>query len=336
MSPRPHAVPLLLAAAVVTVGCGGPDRPLNVGFKEVPTNVVLGAQTSPEPEVPGVPQPTDDLPLVLLPPPSVVALPPPPFAVPDPDRPLRPPAPLPSAPVCRTANPLKAPALEAPSSISAPPVAAQYLFRTDGTFEVSGADARKGRFAPVSLRTVSGALEDSVGFYFDVTETVGEVATKTDYQVVTSQPLGSPFAPGIYLYRVTNRGSDGQEEVFEPKPPLPLALFPLTRGATVEARGVDPASATAMSFTTTVAGKARIDACGEPLDSWTLELTEGSVLSPDSDLEFESTYALGTQFGGLVLRDTVSFRGTERGAGVARALTSTISQVPKPAGGAQP
>ena len=333
MTRRPYAVPLLLAAAVVTAGCGGPDRPLTVGFKEVPSNVVLGAQSSPEP-VPSAPPLTDDLPFVLLPPPNVVALPPPPFDVPDPDRPLRPPAPVPEAPACETADPLKAPALEAASSISTRPVAAQYRFRNDGTFKVSGADAREGRFAPVSLRTVSGALEDPTGFFFNVEETLGVVTTKTDYQVVTSQPLGSPFVPGIYIFRVTSRSSDGQESVFTPSPSLPLATFPLTRGAVVEARGVDATSATAMSFTSTVVGKDRVDACGEPLDSWTLELSEGRVLSPDTDVQFEVTYALGTQFGGVILRESGEFAGTEDGAGVARTLTTTISQVPAP--GLQP
>jgi hypothetical protein len=79
---------LLLAAASLAAGCGGPDRPLNVGFTEVPSNVVIGAQSSPSaappvtvPTTPGAP-PTFALP----PPPSVITLPPPPFVVPDPRR----------------------------------------------------------------------------------------------------------------------------------------------------------------------------------------------------------------------------------------------------------
>ena len=334
MSRRPGVLPLLVASAVMSAGCAGPDNPLQVEFKEVPSNVILGAQSTPAP-LPVAPPPTNDLPFVL-PPPSVVALPPPPFEVAQPEQPLALPS-LPPAPTCGKSDPLQAPAVEAPPAISAPPAAGQYLFRTDGSFEVSGADARQGRFPPVSLRTVSGgAFEDESGFFFNVTETVGDVTTKTDYEVVTSQPLGSPFAPGIYVFRITNRSSSGQERVFTPSPSLPLATFPLTRGAKVEARGVDPTTATAMSFTSTVAGKARVDACGEPLDSWTLELTQGRVLSPDTDLEFSATYALGTQYGGLVLRDTVAFAGVERGAGVSRSLTSTISQEPKLPAGPQP
>jgi hypothetical protein len=229
--------------------------------------------------------------------------------------------------------------VEAPPRITSPPTAAQYLFRTDGTFKTSGADAREGRFPSASLRTVSGGIPNASdnGFFFNVQETLGSVTTKTDYEVITSQPLGTAFAPGIYLYRVTSRGSDGQEDVFQPSPSLPLAAFPLTRGARIEARGVDPTTASAMSFVSTVAGKARVDACGEPLDSWTLELTQGRFLRPekDTDLEFSATYSLGTQFGGVILRDTVAYAGTEQGSGLSRTVTSTIAQVPRPAAGPQ-
>lgn len=329
---RPHAVPLLVAALALTAGCGGPDRQLKVAFKEVPSNVILGAQSSPAPEGPIAP-PTVDLPFITPPPPSVISLPPPQFEVPVAGRPFRTPAPEPTAPVCAAADPLQPPKVEAPSSITTRPAAAQYLFRNDGTFKVSGADAREGRFPAISLRTVSDSLVDEISFYFNVTEVLGDTTTKTDYRVVTSQPLGSPFAPGIYLFRVTTRDS-GQESVFTPTPSLPYATFPLTRGASVEARGVDPVTQTAMSFTSTVTGKARVDACGEPLDSWTLELKDGQVLGPDIAVEFEATYQLGTQFGGIVLRDSTAYRGDVDGAGVIRTNTSTVSQVPQP--GVQP
>ena len=330
---RSTSLPVLVLALALTAGCGGPDRPLEVSFKEVPSNVLLGDQTSPEPEAPPAPPSTDGLPIVVLPPPNVVPLPPAPFEIPPPGRPFRPPPPPPPAPVCRTANPLQGPAVEAPPSIELRPTAAQYLFRNDGSFKVSGADAQEGTFPKTSLRTVSGPLEHPTGFYFNVVEVLGATTTKTDYDVVTSQPLGSPFEPGIYIVRVTTQ-ENGQETVFEPKPELPLANFPLTRGDTVEARGVDPATSTAMSFTSTVAGKARVDACGEPLDSWTLDVKDGRVLSPDTDVEFNATYQLGTQYGGVILRETVVYAGEVRGAGVNRTNTSTISQVPKP--GVQP
>ena len=57
---------------------------------------------------------------------------------------------------------------------------------------------------------------------------------------------------------------------------------------------------------------------------------------PEEELEFSSTYAVGTQYGGLILRETVAFTGTVDGAGVSRTNTATVSQQPTPAGGPQP
>ena len=83
-----------------------------------------------------------------------------------------------------------------------------------------------------------------------------------------------------------------------------------------------------MSFTATVLGKARLDICGQPLDSFVLELTDGRLISPRFDLSFAATYAVGTQYGGLVLRDTVAFAGTDAGAGTSRTNTATITTEP--------
>ena len=324
---------LLVVAGALTAGCGGPDRPLEVGVKEVPSNVILGDLSSPSPapvvQVPGGREPVFALP----PPPSVITLPPPPLARPQ-DRPPAPRVPQPTAPSCPRANPLEAPAAEAPSEITARPAKAAYLFRNTGTFEQSGADAQSGSFPKLSLRTVSGAFENpnGSGFAFDVTETLGNITTTTRYFVTTSQPLPTDPEPGLYLDSVTS--SSGTD--FRPTPSLKLASLPLVRGATHEARGIDPRTATAMSFLSTVTGKARVDACGVPLDSFTLELTEGQVISPEQNLEFESTYAIGTQFGGLILRESTSVAGTIEGAGISRSLTSTTNQVPKTVPGPQP
>jgi hypothetical protein len=317
---------------LLTTACAGPDRPLSVDFKEVPSNVVLGTQTSPTPTSTAPPVPT----VIVLPPPSVVTLPPPPFEIPPAGRPVAPPAPLPTAAPCPTVDPLEAPALEAPSRITARPASAAYLFRNSGTFEVSGADARRGTFPAVSLRTVSGALEadNGSGFLFTVQEVLGDVTTTTTYLVAVSQPLPTDPAPGLYVYDVTSRGSDGQESVFTPVPSLQLAAFPLVRGAVVEARGADATTGTVMTWTSTVTGKARVDACGTPLDSWVLDLTDGRLISTTQDLAFRATYAVGTQYGGVVLRDAVAFAGTDGDAGVSRSNTATINVEPRP--GLQP
>ena len=106
---RAALVAVLLAAAA----CGGPAHSPQIGFKEVPSDVILGAHATPTPAVP-VASANPAAP----PPVSVIALPPPTFDVrPEPS----PPAVAPAVPVCATADPLQAPGREAPPQVSVPP-----------------------------------------------------------------------------------------------------------------------------------------------------------------------------------------------------------------------
>ncbi|MCU1675180.1 MAG: hypothetical protein JWN77_3293 [Frankiales bacterium] len=317
-------LPLALGALVLVTACGGPDRSLSLGFKEVPSDVVLGAQTSPSPSAPVASAPA--VPAVPLPPPpSVVTLPPPPFEVPQAGPEPAPPAPLPTAAACPPADPLAAPKLEAPPTITRPPATAAYLFDNVGTFSVSGANARKGTFPARTLRIVSNVANGSGGMTYDVAERIGDITTTTSYRVTT----GAPVDNGLFITRTTYRRANGEVATFTPTPPLELAALPLVRGATTDQRAVDPDTQTAMSFTSTVEGKSRVVACGEPLDSWTVHLTEGRLISPSQDLDFDSTYTIGTQFGGLVLRDAIAFTGMDGSVGVQRSNRATISTVPK-------
>ena len=314
---------LLLLA--LTPACGGPERPLSMGFKEIPSDVVLGDQTSstlpPDEAETGAP--------AFALPPSIVALPPPPFD--DVRRPV--PAP-PVRPPCPTADPLQAPSVEAPSTIDAPPVDGAYFFRNKGNYDVSGANPRRGSFPATSFRTVKTTFQSEDGrvFEFTVAETLLDTTTTTTYRVVKAAEIGAAAEgtadAGLYILQIETRNLAGDTATFNPTPELRLAALPLVRGARVEARGVDPITATTMTFASTVSGKSRVDACGEPLDSFTLDLTEGRLIGPEQDLQFVATYAVGTQFGGLVLRDTVAFTGTDGDAGVSRTNTSTISQAP--------
>ena len=321
---------VLLVVALLLGGCGAPEAPLRMGFKEVASDVVLGDQTTPAPPAGGAPSG----PFAPLPP-SIVALPPPPFEFVD-----RPPPAAPARPACPSADPLEAPSLEAGTTIDAPPADGQYVFRNRGTFEVSGPEARRGTFPETSLRTVKVTFrsEDARVFDFTVAETLGDITTTTTYRVVRTAAVGTAEAAdaGIYIRQVQSSRPGESPAVFTPIPELRLAALPLVRGAQEEARGVDPTTAATMSFTSTVSGKARVDACGKPLDSFTLDLTDGSLLSPSQNLEFAATYAVGTQFGGLVLRDSVAFTGTDGGAGISRSNTSTISKEPaRPPGSRQ-
>jgi hypothetical protein len=312
---RAAAIVLLLTAA-----CAGPQTSPDIGFKEVPSDVVLGSHATPSP-APG-PVAISTAP----PPPSVIALPPPTFEVgPEPTPSLVAPSPV----ACGTSNPLQAPAQEAPPTISRAPVKAQYVFRNVGSYAISGADARKGTFPATSLRTVGNVLKTSdVSFSFDVSELLGDVTTTTTYEVAGAALVPTALPAGLYLKQVKSvRGQSAS--TFTPSPELELAAFPFVRGASVTSSGVDPQTATSMRFTSTVTGKARVDACGTPLDSWVLDVKDGKLISPTQNLDFSSTYSVGTQYGGLMLQERTAFAGMDGSDGVSRTNTATISTVPK-------
>lgn len=202
---------------------------------------------------------------------------------------------------------------------------AAYLFDNVGTFSVSGADARTGTFPARTLRVVGSIAQGEGGFSYDVAERVGDTTTTTTYMVVT----GAAAENGLFVTRMTYRRADGQVAYFRPIPALKLAALPLVRGAQTEQRGVDPTTQTVMSFMSVVEGKQRVTACGEPLDTWTVHLTQGRLVSPTQNLEFDSTYQVGTQFGGLVVRDAVAFKGTDGASGVQRSNRATIATAPR-------
>ncbi len=318
---------LLLGVVLLLSACGAPDRPLDLGFKEVPSDVVLGDQSIPTPTARPSTGPVSVVPLPL--PPSIVTLPPPPFEVPTSvGPPPSPPPPLPAPPSCPPADPLAAPKLEAPATVARPPAMAAYLFDNVGTFSVSGADARKGTFPTRTLRIVNNIRTTQGAFLYDVAERIGDTTTTTTFGVV-SEPVLPTQETGLFLQRMTYARTDGSAASFTPNPPLKLAAFPLVRGHVTEQRAVDAQTQTAMTFTSTVEGKARVTACGEPLDSWTVHLTKGRLLSPTQDLNFDSTYQIGTQYGGIVLQDAIAFTGTDGAAGVQRSNRATIAMVPR-------
>lgn len=314
-------LPLLLLSLLLAA-CGAPERTLDLGFKEVPSDVVLGAQSSPAPTAGPVAVPPP-------PPPSVVTLPPPPYEIPSTVTEPSPPPPLPSPTACPAPDPLQAPSLEAPSTVTKPPVQAAYVFDNRGTYAVGGPDARKGAFPTRTVRFFNGITQLSPGtFEYDVSERIGETTTTSRYRVATDG-IAPVQESGLFLVRMTYRRADGVSATFNPTPPLRITSLPLVRGATSDQSAVDPQTQTAMSFTSVVEGKARVYACGQPLDTWTVHLTKGRLLSPDQDLEFDSTYQLATQFGAIVVQDVVAFRGTDAGVGVQRANRATIATTPR-------
>lgn len=312
---RVRLVVLLMLVVITGPACSGPTHSLDVGIKEVPSDIVLGSPES------GAPAPAPVPPAV----PVVVGpgLPPGLFA--PPGAPARSSTTLPPKP-CPDTDPLMAPKRQATTTISDPPPEGTLPFRVQGGFSVSGPDAREGRFPADSTRTVAQLHATGTGFTYEVAAALAGTTTTTGYQVINRSSV--PGELGLYVTFIGTQSATGAKSSFHPALPMKLVDLPMIANNSVTAAGTDPISATTVSWSTTVKQKQRVAACGTMLDSITVVLDSGRVDGPDTDADFSATYSIATQFGGLSLADTVKIAGREGFDTIARDISSTVSADP--------
>jgi len=74
--------------------------------------------------------------------------------------------------------------------------------------------------------------------------------------------------------------------------------------------------------------KTRVDACGEWVDAWDIEVLDGRILGPRQQLSFTGSYAIATQYGALVVGDEIEISGTEDLQTVHSRKRARINRVP--------
>jgi hypothetical protein len=301
-----------IAVALAQSACAGPQRPFELGLKEVPSDLLLGAQTKP-----ALALPTQLPPMVFTV--TDLVTPPPPFEDLPPPIPEPPPPPSP----CPEADPLAAVRKPAELEILKPPAPATYTYRTSGVYFANGRD---GTLPPTATHVIGNVNIIGPGeFTFTVAVTQEPRTTTTTYHVVPRTSAAIP--PGLYISKVDGSGLTP----FQPKPELLLLPFPALKGTTFTAAGSD--GLTTLSYSGVVEETERIDACGEPVDGIRVTLTDGKATSARSDgtnssaETFEAAYVIATQYGGLSIRDFLN--GAGAGGLGGRELHGVISQVPK-------
>lgn len=320
----------VLAVALLLAGCGRPGGEASIGVREFASDVVIGGASAVPAQIPvppmalplGPARPGLARPPLPLPGP-VVTLPPT-----QPDEPASgPPPTTPPAPAvpCPEGDPLATPRLNAPNDVVAPPAPAEYRYRVQGTIETGGASPRKEALPATSTRRVGDRVVAGDGsFTFSVAATLGPDTTTTTYRVVPRAAASATSPAGLSIVSVATASG-----VFRPVPALVLVAFPVVPGASIRSAGTDPLTGSAMSFTSTVApAKAVVRACGIPLDTYELQLTDGRAVSPGASGDFTATYRLATQYGGLIVEDDVKASGLEGAASVARQVRATIDTEP--------
>lgn len=314
---------MAMVALVGLCACAGPRRPVEFGVKEVASDLVLGGKP-PAPAL--LPAPVPPVAFTA----SLADLAPQPARAPAGTAPAFPPATPAPAVACPAADPLAPIRVPAPNRITAPPQPATYSYRVTGADTVGGADPRSVSLPPTSTRTVRAINEASDGsFTFVVDATLGGETSSTTYHVVPAGPL-VPQA-GLFLSGMTTTAAGGQTS-FTPRPELLLMPFPADPGATFTAAATD--GVTTVKLDGTVNQKARVDACGTPLDAVAIHV-EGTVSSagPRSRQDdVKADYFIASGFGGLSIQDSVALSSTILQDGAAtsasRTLLATISRPP--------
>ena len=318
-----------VALAAVTSACAGPRAPLQIGSKDVAVDIVLGQRPAPL-APPSGSSPTAGFPGFIQPP--VPRL-----------QPGVPPPPVPPSPVCPEANPL-APT-QIPADFSAPaPALATYQYRNKGQFTVGGGVAQS--YPETMTRRVSAvrALEPPGNFEADVVASLAGSETTTTYRVLNE---GNTPDRGLYIAQIVTR-TGSTTEPFTPDRPILLLPFPAPEyGSGLEdeinqlqrqqfrSAGTDPLTQTTMVLQAQFIGKVRINACGEWVDSFEIDVTEGRIFGPTKQLSFTGTkYFIAPQYGALIVQDDVKLTGTEndengRMQAVDSANLSTINVLPK-------
>lgn len=314
-------LPLLVVA--LTAACSGPEQRLDFGGKAVPINVAFGKPDAPATPSPG-PQP------VLQPGPGgigVVAVPPGltrPPAVPqerpdpsDVDVPQPPPA-----PACPPQDPLAFPRVEATNLVDEEVPEGQFPFRTSGSYTVNG---EKTQYAERIVQTVRRAERDAQGrARFDVEYTLLGVPYTVSYAV---QPPVELVPGEIGLAATVRESEDGDGASFRPVEPLRLLQLRAERQASWSEAATDPLSGSSATVQGVVEDKALVNACGQPIETWKAVVTQRTV-TPLQDITATRTLYFATGYGGLLVKEEVSFSGRAGGDTVAGTSSMTIDVDP--------
>ncbi|MEX2537785.1 MAG: hypothetical protein WD646_03940 [Actinomycetota bacterium] len=282
-----------LVTAVVALGllgsaCGAGTSESTVNVKTVATDLTYGI---PEPVTPAAPANVNPVPVNPL---SVEKSPSAPDVIETPAK--GPVSPCPAAPL--TAFPDAA-----TTEITNKPKAGDYKWKVVGNQMVPSVG--KVVLPPFVTRKVSDVQDTAAGFSFAVSErelVFGSAFTvKTTYEVRRRQVTGSSQEPGVYLTRIerTHSTDSGSNSVFNPSPAVLILPTPVIVGTTIESTGVDAASLEVLRNHGLVTGRKRVDACGEPVDTFFVKAIQEFIGGEGGLTRREFRYGVATTKGGL-------------------------------------
>jgi hypothetical protein len=230
------------------------------------------------------------------------------------------PVPRPAAPACPEASRTAAVPEEAPPSAKGLPGEGSYLWKYEGTQEITAARGVKFTLNGFERRTVSGIQRFSDSQWrFTVTqkELSGDIVA-TQYQVKNA--AASARAPqttvrtgevdrGLAIAGITrfDGKSGAAKSRFVPNPPVLILPLPVLPAEEFQAAGVDPASSNRerLAVQGKVIERRSVDACGDLIDGWLVEMTQTFSTSDGGDRVRKFNMIVATQMGALPILETV-------------------------------
>jgi hypothetical protein len=318
---------LALSLALVAGACAGPKPSVSFGGKAVPVDVAFG---KPGPDEPGAPQG----PVVLAPVPggmgvivvpadeATTSVPPPPHAPPTPA-------------FCPTADPTSLasqPKTEAGRDLGGPPKPQVLAYRIRGKVDIP---TLKTAYDAFIFRVVSDASTASDGTIHYSVKTLSPNVTSTATYVGTQAQVtqGGVEVPGsVALQSVkANTTTLDYTPSFNGSKAVTLLSMRPTPAKTWNDTTFDPLTQTAFKVSGTVVGKDRVDACGQFVDAWQAQISQ-DVDTPTQRIHADITDWFATQYGGLIVKESVSWSGTAGTAGSDRVSGNYVATVTKDPG----
>lgn len=311
-----------VAAALAAVAACGPANDIESGVVPLVTDVLLGAPVHqhanphdvPIPSYPGV-APTAQV--VKHAPPIVPATP---------------------VLACPPADPNAFPPQAASQMLNHPPKPGRYSYRQHGYAKRDGKRVAKlSKQAMWRVRAIKPPLP-SYSYAFTVTAPSFQGAVTTTTYAVMRPPINvnqtvpatsltiQPIGGGIYITQIVTR-SHGATSTFQPLPPgVQLIGQPFINGLTWTGIGVDVAHSLTMSVTGKVVAKQPVNACGQQLDAWRVEVSS-TIYGLSENVSQTETYEVGSEYGGLFLAVHRVVSGTLSGHAFAQSSAATINAI---------
>jgi hypothetical protein len=318
---RRRALAVAMAAAAVLAACG-PEPRLRLSMRNV--GVTVPRLVAPAVEL----VPVDAPPPVALPPvpPLVTQLPSPVQAPPPEPSAVAEPAPA----ACPAASPFAVPKAVAVETVDRPPAEQHFVQASTGTFTSGSTEGRLDGPVEVTIAhlpsTTTGSGQQVRPWRVQQVDTTTQARSVAVYQLLLPSTAAGASAPGVYLVGLAWSDPVRGELTFQPSGNglfvLPSPVVVAQNDAQYAGLATDPNTLTTLALTRNVRARKRVDACGQLVDTWTVEMT-GRLVAPGAQWNLTWTQQIATAYGAVTVEERVGLDDVTGGRSWQRKLVST-------------